>query len=242
MTSRLEFSVIVLYSPLNERQRSGRNLNIVKHVDLMVFDLDGTLVRSDEDLAAAVNHTLQSVGFSPLDADVIRGFIGDGVQVLVRRALGEHAGDYFDRAMALFTTYYAEHLLDHTTLYPGVPSLLSHFSHKAKVIVTNKRREYAVTIAQRLGIAGNFLEIIGEGSTPYKKPDPLLLGYVMQKWGATPERTVVIGDGVNDILLARNAGALSCAFLGGFTERDALISLVPDLICETIADLELVLN
>ncbi len=113
-------------------------------MDLLVFDLDGTLVRSGEDLVAAVNHTLQSLGFSLLEPDTVQGFVGDGLEALINRALGPNDGEYH-------------------------------------------------------------------------------------------ERTVVIGDGVNDILLARQAGALSCAFLSGITGRDKLLSLAPDMTCETLS-------
>lgn len=209
---------------------------LMKHVDLLVFDLDGTLVRSGEDLVAAVNHTLLSLELPLLDPDTVQGFVGDGLELLMKRALGPDDGEYHERAMAIFYPYYSEHLLDHTTLYPGVPTVLAHFGGKKKVIVTNKRHQYAVKIARGLGIDSHFLEIVGEGGSPYRKPDPRLLQLVMEKREASPERTVVIGDGVNDILLARQAGALSCAFLGGITGRDKLLSLVPDMTCETLSD------
>jgi phosphoglycolate phosphatase len=210
----------------------------MKSVDLMVFDLDGTLVRSEEDLAASVNYTLKSLGLPVIAQDTIRGFIGDGIEPLVRRALGSHAGEFMDEAIAIFSTHYGEHLLDHATLYSDVRDVLTHFDHKRKVVITNKAQEYALKIVNGLEIATFFLEIIGGGSTPYTKPDPRLLQLVMNKWTATPERTVVIGDGINDIVLARQAGALSCAFLAGLTHRDKLLSLAPDRSCEALAELK----
>lgn len=203
----------------------------------MVFDLDGTLVRSGEDLTVAVNHTLQTLRFSALDANTIKGFVGDGLDTLVKRALGPGDGEYHEQAMAIFYAYYSEHLLDHTALYPDVPTVLDHFADKMKVVVTNKKQRYAMQILKALGIDSYFLEIIGEGGTPYCKPDPRLLHLVMEKWGATPGRTAVIGDGPNDLLLARRAGALCCAFLDGMTERGKLLSLAPDMTCETLSDL-----
>jgi phosphoglycolate phosphatase len=212
----------------------------MQEVDLLVFDLDGTLVRSGDDLAASVNHTLKTLGLPTLTPETIRGFIGDGVKVLIKRALGP-ALEHYERAMELFTDYYSEHLLDRTTLYPDVPDVLDYFDRKKKVIVTNKLEGFTLQIAKGLGITDRFREIIGEDSTPFKKPDPRLLQLVMAKWGGTPERTVVIGDGVNDLLLSRNAGALSCAFLNGLTERDKLLALAPDLTCETLSDLKTLL-
>lgn len=213
----------------------------MKKVDLLVFDLDGTLVDSVDDLAASVNHALSTLGLPSWDRDAIRSFVGDGVKALVQRALGD-AVEQYDKAMALFAAYYADHLLDRTALYPDVLTVLDHFEAKKKVIVTNKLERFTLQITRGLGIAGRFAEIIGEDTTPFKKPDPRLLERVMEKWGAPRERTVVIGDGVNDILLAKNAGALSCAFLNGITQRGQLLSLDPDMTCETLAALPTLLE
>jgi phosphoglycolate phosphatase len=209
----------------------------MKEVELIVFDLDGTLVDSALDLAAAVNHTLETLGLPTLEAGVVRSFVGDGVKVLMKRALGS-SREHYDRAIGLFTARYGEHLLDHTRLYPDVLEVLDHFAGKRKVIVTNKLEGFTLKITRGLRIADRFGQIIGEDSTPFKKPDPRLLQLVMERWGANPERTVVVGDGINDILLARNAGALGCALLNGITERDKLLALCPDMTCETLSDLK----
>jgi phosphoglycolate phosphatase len=209
----------------------------MRKVDLLVFDLDGTLVDSVGDLAASVNHALSTLGLPTWDRDAIRRFVGDGVKALVQRAVGP-ARDHFDRAMELFSGYYGSHLLDQTALYPDVREVLDHFGAKKKVIVTNKLERFTLKIVRGLGIDGRFVEIIGEDTTPFKKPDPRLLELVMEKWGATKERTVVIGDGINDVLLGRNAGALSCAFLNGITERGQLLALDPDMTCEALAELK----
>ncbi len=209
----------------------------MKKVDLLVFDLDGTLVRSGDDLAASVNYTLEKLQLPVLPPETVWGFVGDGVRTLVQRALGSAGGAYLDRAMDLFASHYAEHLLDRTSLYEDVTFVLDHFEAKKKVIVTNKLMRFATQIANGLGIASRFLEIVGEDSTPFKKPDPRLLQVVMGKWGAAPEGTVVIGDGVNDIRLAQNAGAWSCAFLNGITGREKLIALEPDMTCERLREL-----
>jgi phosphoglycolate phosphatase len=213
----------------------------MQKVDLLVFDLDGTLVRSGDDLIASVNYTLETLGLTILTPETVRGFVGDGVRTLLKRALGPDAMEHYDHAMELFSSHYSLHLLDHTTLYPDVPEILDYFERKKKVIVTNKLLGFTLEITKGLGIDTRFLEIIGEDSTPFKKPDPRLLQLVMAKWGGMPERTVVIGDGVNDLLLARKAGALSCAFLNGITGRDKLLDLAPDLTCETLSDLKTLL-
>jgi phosphoglycolate phosphatase len=213
----------------------------MKSIDLMVFDLDGTLIRSGEDQAAAVNHTLKSLGLSSIDPLKIQEFIGDGVQMLMRRSLGPRVEEYFEQAMPIFSSYYADHLVDRTDLYPGVLTVLDHFSDKRKFMVTKKMERFTLKIAKGLGIDSRFNEIITIDNTPYKKPDPRLLYHVMAKWGVTPGRTVVIGDGINYLLMAKQAGVLSCACLGGLTEREKLLALAPDLTCETLEDLKTLL-
>ncbi|GAI75088.1 unnamed protein product, partial [marine sediment metagenome] len=103
---------------------------------------------------------------------------------------------------------------------------------------TNKRYIFTLKMAKKLGIAGYFDEIIGAESTPYKKPDSRLLHPLLKKFRAGNDRTVVIGDGVNDIMLAKNAGVLSCAFLDGLGSMDVLLSLKPDFLCEDIIELK----
>jgi len=213
----------------------------MQKVDLLVFDLDGTLIRSGEDLAASVNYALKAVGLPTVTLEAVLGFIGDGVHILMKRAMGPDHLEHYDRAMDLFLDHYEEHLLDRTTLYPDVPEMLDHFAGKKKVIVTQKLQRSALRIAKALGIADRFQEIIGQDSTPFRKPDSRLLELIMAKWGGTPERTVVIGDGENDILFGRNAGVLNCAFLNGITGRDKLLALAPDLTCETLSDLKTLL-
>lgn len=210
----------------------------MQEADLLVFDLDGTLIRSGEDLADSVNYALKGVGLPTVTLEAVHGFIGDGVHILMKRAMGPDALEHYDRAMELFLDYYEEHLLDRTTLYPDVPEVLDHFDGKKMVIVTQKLQRSALRIVDALGIADRFQEIIGQDSAPFRKPDPRLLELIMAKWGGTPERTVVIGDGENDILLGRNAGAVSCAFLNGITGRDKLLALTPDLTCEKLSDLK----
>jgi phosphoglycolate phosphatase len=173
----------------------------MQKADLLIFDLDGTLVRSGEDIAAAVNHTLDALGLSAIDHDTIKNFVGDGLQALLKRSMGSHGDEYLDRAAVLFSDYYYAHLLDNTTLYPDVLQVLDHFRNKKKVIVTNKREAFTLRIVEGLGIRDQFIDVLGEDSTPYKKPDGRLLDYVMRKWGVSPTMTTVIGDGINDILV-----------------------------------------
>ena len=210
----------------------------MKKIDLMVFDFDGTLVYSGDDLANSVNYTLKQLGVPVSDKKKIIEFIGDGVIKLIERSLGDGYHDSFDEAMEIFKAHYAEHLLDTTILYPGVPDMLEHFKDRKKLVVTNKLYSYTLKIAEELGITGYFEDIIGFDSASCRKPDPGLLMPLLKEYGAEKTETVVIGDGVNDVLLAKNTGVLSCALLNGLGDRDRLLCLDPDYYCEDISELK----
>jgi phosphoglycolate phosphatase len=210
----------------------------MKSVDFMIFDFDGTLVNSGMDIAASVNHTLEMLGVPQKDPNTIIRFIGDGVQKLIEKSIGPDFGDRFHEAMENFSSHYAEHMLDTSRLYDSVIEILRHFQEKKKIIVTNKRKYFTLEMAKAFGLMEYFEEIIGADSTPYKKPDPRLLHPVIERYRAAPDRTVIIGDGVNDILLARHAGVFSCALLNGLTRREDLLSLNPDFYCEDISELK----
>ena len=212
--------------------------DIMKKVGLMVFDLDGTLIDSGDDLATAVNHALKEMSLPPLDRDVITGFVGDGGRKLIERSLGDGHNGRLAEAYNRFMSYYKEHSLDRTCLYPGVTDVLRHFGDTIKVIVTNKQEGLSRTIARALGIDMEFADIIGRDSTPFKKPDPSLMVMLAERYKRDIKETVVVGDGWNDIKLAKNAGAISCTLLNGLGPRERLLELHPDYCCEDITELK----
>jgi phosphoglycolate phosphatase len=210
----------------------------MQSVDLMIFDFDGTLVNSGYDIAASVNYTLSTLGLPVKRLDTILSHIGDGVQALIQKSLVSGFHHFYDEAMLIFTDHYTEHMLDTTCLYDSVIDVLKYFPQKAKVILTNKRKFFTVEMSKRFQIEGYFDDIIGADSTPYKKPDKRLLPPLLEKYHSVPAKTVVIGDGINDILLAKNSGVQSCALLNGLTRRDILLSMNPDFCCEDIRELK----
>ena len=209
----------------------------MQEIDLMVFDFDGTLVHSGCDLATSVNHMLKVLGLSVLPHDRIIGYVGDGVRKLIERSLGGAFPARFDEALSVFSHYYEGHLLDTTHLYPGVIEVLECFNSKRKVVVTNKIYNYTLKISDGLNITKRFDEIIGIDSREFKKPDVRLILPIIEKYHTEERRTVVIGDGTNDVLLAKNAGAISCALINGLGDREKLLELKPDYVCEDIRDL-----
>ena len=213
------------------------NFEMKKQIDLMVFDLDGTLIDSGGDIIASVNHTLKTLGIPTKEPDEIISFVGDGVHKMIERSLGEDFKHLFNDAIDIFSAYYDKHMLDTTTLHDSAITVLDYFSEKRKIIITNKRRYFTVKMTDILGITKYFEEIIGADSTDYKKPDPRLLTPLITKYGVKSDHAVVIGDGVNDIMLAKNTGVLSCALMNGLTRRDILLRLNPDFTCEGLFEL-----
>jgi phosphoglycolate phosphatase len=199
----------------------------VESLRLVVFDLDGTLIDSRQDLCNSVNATLQSFGLRELSDDVIASFIGDGAAMLIRRALAE-PGElpaqpeeaFFDEAFAYFLAYYRAHKLDFTTVYPGVVESLEALKtlpdgrSRSMAVLTNKPVGPARAICEGLGLARYFFRIYGGDSFPTKKPDPLGLAALMAEAEVTPGETLMIGDSDVDIRTARNAGAwvVGCSF------------------------------
>ncbi len=209
----------------------------MKHIELMIFDLDGTLVNSGGDIVTSVNYTLESLDIQAKSQEEIFTFVGDGANKMIERALGRDFQYLFDGAMDIFSDYYARHMLDTTCLCESVIEVLDHFREKKKVIITNKRRYFTLKMTDALGISKYFEDIIGADSTAYKKPDPRLFTPLLERVHAVRDDTVVVGDGVNDIMLAKNTGVLSCALLNGLTRRDILLALDPDYACEGLREL-----
>ena len=215
----------------------------VNSLRLLVFDLDGTLIDSRQDLCNSVNATLERFGMKHLPDETIASFIGDGASMLIRRALAvpgemlpgiDPADDaFFDEAFRYFLTWYRAHKLDYTYVYPGVMEslealrILPNGSPRKMAVLTNKPVGPARAICEALGLSPYFFGVYGGDSFPTKKPDPLGLATLMAEAGATPEETVLVGDSDVDVRTARNAGAwvLGCSF--GLAP-DSLEEAVPD--------------
>lgn len=196
---------------------------------LLVFDLDGTLIDSRLDLCNSVNATLAHLGRPALPEAVIASYIGDGVGMLVRRALGDPEGDaqdeeYVTGAIDYFLDYYRVHKLDYTYVYAGVFEALEHLRAAnpdlLMAVLTNKPVNPSREICAHFGLDGFFFQNYGGNSFHTKKPDPhgllALIGEasVLADSPITPAETVMIGDTDVDVLTARNCGAhsLGCGF------------------------------
>ena len=224
----------------------------VEQLKLLVFDLDGTLIDSAQDLCNSVNAALEHVGREALPDPTIASFVGNGAPMLMRRSLALANGvtpeqveeELQSRAYAFFLGYYREHKLDFTYAYEGVLEALKALRElhdapggtpRAMAVLTNKPVRPARRICEALGMADYFVQIYGGDSFEVKKPDPLGLRMLMDETGARPEETVMIGDSQVDVQTARNAGvwSLGCDF--GFGPRN-LMETPPDVVVDSAAE------
>jgi phosphoglycolate phosphatase len=214
-------------------------------VDLMLFDLDGTLIDSLGDLTASINLMLGEVGRRPLDRSTVGSFIGDGVRVLVYRSLT--ATDPNRRppderlhaeAIRLMHKNYADRMLDTTRLYEGVVETLDHFRDKRKAVVTSKEARFTRLILDHFGINEYFQAVVGGDTVPARKPDPWPVREAITELGGEASRAVMIGDSENDVNAGRNAGARTCAVTFGYRSREELALTEPDVIVDSFEQLK----
>ncbi|SNR75993.1 phosphoglycolate phosphatase [Puniceibacterium sediminis] len=206
----------------------------------VVFDLDGTLVNSAPDLQAAANRMLGDLGHGPIELETVIGFIGNGVEMLVRRCLRHVGQDPQDlgRALALFQGYYARDLTTLTRPYPGVLTLLETLREAGLVLglCTNKPEKPARDLCQSLDIDKFFQVILGGDTLAVRKPDPAPLRHVVAALGGTAPETLYVGDSETDYLTTRRAGIRFAYFEGGY-QRTPIAGFKPDLKVAEMGDL-----
>jgi len=208
----------------------------------LIFDLDGTLVDSKADLAAATNVMLAALGLPQLTLDQIAGFVGHGARVLVQKALGETNQHLTEEGFALFMRSYSSHLLDETQVYPGLEALLYEASAQGLClsVLTNKPEAPSRTILAGLGLAPFFPNIVGGDTLSTKKPDPQGVVYLQSQVGVDLNKTLLIGDSRVDYETGVTAGVAVCGVSWGFGAQD-FATLAPQFLVDTPEQLRTVL-
>jgi phosphoglycolate phosphatase len=211
----------------------------VSRVELVVFDLDGTLIDSAGDLVAAVNAALQRLapGVPPVPGERVRTFIGDGAGMLVARTLAAAGVDVStEAALPVFLDCYSARLLDTTVLYDGVIEALDALHDRTLAVLTNKPGEMSRHILAGLGVEGRFARICGAGDVPARKPDPAGLRWLLAEAGVPPESAVLIGDSAIDVRTGRAAGVHTVGVTYGL-DPARLEAVPPDLLINDLREL-----
>ena len=206
------------------------------NIDLVIFDLDGTLVDTAPDIAGALEATLAGVGVAAPPLDAVKTMVGDGARELIRRALAAAGADGdLDALFAAFLAHYRAHVSDRSAAYPGVTEALDALETAgvACAVITNKPGDIARHLLQDLSLANRFVAIIGDGDGFPRKPDPGAALALLAGAGTQPERAAVVGDGLPDVRLARVLGARAIAAAWGYVGPERLAAEKPDALART---------
>ncbi len=220
---------------------------MLKNKKLIIFDLDGTLIDSVPDIARAVNEMMKELERPVYSIETIRGWVGNGGQVLVKRALmgrsnvDNHEIDTndFQVAFNLFLEKYGEQTCEKTVFYPNVQTTLETLSKKGyqMAVVTNKPEQFVAPILNQLKIHQYFEMYIGGNTLPQKKPNAMPLLHVCEKLNIKPIDTVMVGDSKNDILAARNAGMESIGLTYGYNYGESIDIYQPSVVISDFGDI-----
>ncbi len=209
-------------------------------IKAVMFDLDGTILSTLDDLAASLNAALVQTGHAPKTVDEVRELVGNGVKWMCAHAIGAAEDDARTNALlAAFRAHYSVHMNDTTKPYPGIVSLLAAL-HGAgiKCAVVSNKYEAAVQDICRLHFGDAFDTAVGENEGVAHKPAPDELIEAMKRLGVSPEESVMVGDGAQDILAGKNAGCRTVGVTWGFRTRALLEESGADAIVDTAEELE----
>jgi phosphoglycolate phosphatase len=217
----------------------------LENKQLLIFDLDGTLINSALDLALAVNHMLEVLKLKKFDEETIHHWVGNGALTLVKRALsGSRTVDetldhtYVEKALKIFLDYYEKNLCNATVPYPHVINTLKTLKEKYTLaIVTNKPFAFVDPILKGLGMDGVFALILGGDSLEEKKPHPMPLLHVCEKLGLSVKASVMVGDSKNDILSANACNMHSVGVTYGYNYGENIRVHKPSMVIDDFKDL-----
>lgn len=209
-------------------------------INTIVFDLDGTLLNTLEDLKDSVNYALERQGFPLRDLNEIRSFVGNGIRLLMERAVPENINnETFEICFKDFCDYYKIHMEDKTSPYDGINEMLTNIKKAGfkTAIVTNKADFAAQDLCKRM-FGENIDFVVGSSDDRPNKPAPDGVFYALEKLDSKIENTIFVGDADTDILTAKNANLPSIGVLWGFRDREVIEEAGAEYIVESVNDLE----
>lgn len=209
----------------------------MQKISLLIFDLDGTLVNTLDDITASVNYALARLNKRSIPAEKVRQFVGNGSRVLLTRALDDRT-EQVDEALDLYKEHYTRNLVVHSSLYPGVRETLEYFKPIPMAVISNKTNEFIAPLLGRLGIGRYFKIAIGADHGIRLKPAPDSVLAILAEVGADRQRTALVGDGTTDVIAGREAGVITCAATYGFRSEQELRKAGPDFIVHDISELK----
>jgi phosphoglycolate phosphatase len=210
----------------------------MRYIDLILFDLDGTLVDSRKDIVRAVNFTLGSLGLPAKPFSEITSFIGTGVKDLLKKSLPRGKRSFLEKSIAIFEKYYRQHAADGTVLYPHVDDVLEYFKKKKMFIITNRRKEMALETLRAFYIDKYFDKVIGGDDDACLKPSACPINKSMDSISSDRKKSIIVGDMDLDIVAGKRAGILTCGVTYGIGNKEAIVKVKPDYLIDDIITLK----
>ncbi|MBN1492736.1 MAG: HAD-IA family hydrolase [Candidatus Omnitrophica bacterium] len=210
----------------------------MENIDLLLFDFDGTLVDTSQGIVNAVNYSLQKMNIAPRPGDTIIAHVGHGLRYLLEKVSMVDHPEQLDNAVRWYHEYYKARAYQESFVYAHVIEMLTFFSNKKKVIVSNKTCESATHLLKVLKIDNYFDAIMGGDDPACRKPNACPIDKMRARYGVSHDRAMMIGDMPVDIIAGKNAGILTCGVCYGFGKKDDLTNVYPDYLIDDIIELK----
>lgn len=213
--------------------------------DLVIFDLDGTLLDTIVDLAAAANAALQEKDYPIRSQEECQRFVGNGINKLLERALpeGHRSAEEVEALRPAFFAYYDQHLTDATRPYPGIPELLHKLQTRGikLAVASNKYQQATERLIQHFFPDISFVAVLGQREGIAVKPAPAIIEEILWVAGTPKDKVLYVGDSDVDMQTAHNAGIRVCAVTWGFRTREELSAYQPDFLADAPIDIEMMI-
>lgn len=204
---------------------------------LVIYDLDGTLADTREDIARSANFMRRQLGFPELSPETVCAYVGLGLNRLVESSLQSSDPELLERGARIYRAHYAEHLLDNTRLYPDVLEALDYFKDCAQVVITNKPEPYSSRILKALGVAGRFLDVVAGDEVYPKKPSPESTRAMLHRFSVVSGEALFIGDSPVDVQTGLAAGIEIVGVAQGFVPKEELEKAGPHYLVDHFKEL-----
>lgn len=204
---------------------------------LLIYDLDGTLVDTREDIVRSVLYMQEEMNVPPMSHEEIQAHVGRGLYPLMSGTLRTNDKKLLEKGGKIYRNYYSRHMLDHSVLYPEARNFLEKYKDRKQAVVTNKPNPFSEEILIHLGVADYFVKIVAGDDEHPKKPDPSAVLSLLEKERIPKENALFIGDSLIDLETARNSGIDIAIISHGFGREDELKSAAPNLLVKDFTHL-----
>jgi len=208
----------------------------MKHLELYIFDLDGTLLDSGKDIALAANYAFEKLNLKTFSEEEIISKVGYGAKKLIEDLIPEYPQEIKDKALEYFKEFYYSNPVIYSKLYDGAEETLKKLKELSKkvAVVTNKYEALSVEILKKLNVIDYTDLVVGADTTSEKKPHPLPVLCTLEKLNSEKDKSIIIGDSETDVLTGKNAGIKTALVLQGYGNKGLALSLNPDYVLDSL--------